>query len=120
MSKFKDPLSVDDLLASTDGLIARWRQERLVAKGLPLKEIPHILAGVYRNWKGDRFRVLGIGQNTETGVPFVVYIPLTCGEPGRYTFDLRPLESFYELVNPKEVQNGDQDPIPRFWYEGPI
>lgn len=50
--------------------------------------------GIYRHYKGQRYRVLGVARHSETEEPFVVYQALY-GERGLW---LRPLSMFSESV----------------------
>ncbi|SCZ77319.1 Alpha/beta hydrolase family protein [Acidaminobacter hydrogenoformans DSM 2784] len=51
--------------------------------------------GVYRHFKGNRYKVLDVVRHSETGLPMVLYQPLY-GEGGLW---VRPLEMFTEEVN---------------------
>lgn len=58
-------------------------------------EVPLIEAGVYEHYKGKRYEVIGVGLDSETMKPVVVYIPLSeIGVP----FWVRPYEMFLEFV----------------------
>lgn len=50
--------------------------------------------GVYRHFKGNRYKVLDVVRHSETGLPMVLYKPLY-GEGGLW---VRPLEMFTEEV----------------------
>jgi hypothetical protein len=52
------------------------------------------VAGIYRHYRGQRYRVLGVARHSETEEPFVVYQALY-GERGMW---LRPLSMFNESV----------------------
>ncbi len=67
-------------------------------------ELPAVLPGEYRHYKGPRYRVLFTATHTETNQQLVVYQALY-GEFGHW---VRPLEMFCESV---EV---DGKRIPRF------
>jgi hypothetical protein len=38
--------------------------------------VPFIQAGVYEHYKGKRYEVVGVGLDSETTKPVVVYVPL--------------------------------------------
>ncbi len=64
-------------------------------------------AGIYRHYKGQRYRVLGTAHHSETLEPLVVYQALY-GEHGLW---VRPAAMFCETV---ELEG---EPIPRFALE---
>ncbi|MGN6739851.1 DUF1653 domain-containing protein [Dyella sp. KULCS107] len=64
-------------------------------------------AGIYRHYKGQRYRVLGTAHHSETMEPLVVYQALY-GEHGLW---VRPAAMFCETV---ELEG---EPIPRFALE---
>ncbi len=64
-------------------------------------------AGVYRHYKGQRYRVLGTARHSETMEPMVVYQALH----GEYGLWVRPAAMFCETV---ELEG---EPIPRFALE---
>ena len=64
-------------------------------------------AGIYRHYKGQRYRVLGTARHSETMEPLVVYQALY-GEHGLW---VRPAAMFCETV---ELEG---EPIPRFALE---
>ena len=66
-----------------------------------------LTAGIYRHYKGQRYRVLGIAQHSETMEQVVVYQALY----GDYGLWVRPAAMFCETV---EL---DGEPIPRFALE---
>jgi hypothetical protein len=66
-----------------------------------------LTAGIYRHYKGQRYRVLGIAQHSETMEQVVVYQALY-GDCGLW---VRPAAMFCETV---EL---DGEPIPRFALE---
>lgn len=70
-------------------------------------EIPPLEIGLYEHYKGNQYRVLGVGRHTEADEYFVVYSPVT-PKPGAPAIWLRPYDMFIETV---EV-NGKV--IPRF------
>jgi len=64
--------------------------------------------GIYRHYKGNLYRVMGVGRHSETLEEFVVYIALYDGEFGKNSIWIRPLSMFLEDV---EV---DGKKMPRF------
>ena len=66
-----------------------------------------LTAGIYRHYKGQRYRVLGIAQHSETMEQVVVYQALY-GDCGLW---VRPAAMFCDTV---EL---DGEPIPRFALE---
>jgi hypothetical protein len=64
-------------------------------------------AGIYRHYKGQRYRVLGTAQHSETMEPLVVYQALY----GDFGLWVRPATMFCETV---EL---DGEPLPRFALE---
>ncbi|MCF7687001.1 MAG: DUF1653 domain-containing protein [Cephaloticoccus sp.] len=67
---------------------------------LPTEPVP----GLYRHYKGNDYRVIGLARHSETLEPMVVYDALY-GERGRW---VRPAGMFAETV---EI---DGRPVPRF------
>ena len=67
------------------------------------------VAGVYRHYKGQRYRVLGTAQHSETMESLVVYQALY-GEHGLW---VRPAAMFCESVDL------DGETVPRFALEQP-
>ncbi len=65
--------------------------------------------GLYRHYKGNEYRVLGLARHSETLEPLVVYQALY-GERGLWT---RPQPMFVETI----TQAGRT--VPRFAYVGP-
>ena len=65
--------------------------------------------GLYRHYKGNEYRVLGLARHSETLAPLVVYQALY-GERGTW---VRPAGMFVETV----VMDGKK--VPRFSYVGP-
>ena len=65
------------------------------------------VAGIYRHYKGQQYRVLGVAQHSETMESLVVYQALY-GERGLW---VRPIAMFCETV---EL---DGEPIARFSLE---
>lgn len=66
-----------------------------------------IQPGIYRHYKGGRYRVLGIARHSETEEPLVVYQALY----GEHGFWVRPAAMFTETV---EVEGHR---VPRFAFE---
>ncbi|MEO5828981.1 MAG: DUF1653 domain-containing protein [Rhodanobacter sp.] len=64
-------------------------------------------AGIYRHYKGQRYRVLGTAQHSETMEPLVVYQALY----GDFGLWVRPAAMFCETI---EL---DGEPLPRFALE---
>ena len=75
--------------------------------------LPEVKLGVYRHYKGKRYRVIGVGTETETREVYVVYKHLY-DTPGydENALWLRPYEMFTEKVTV------DGKRIPRFEYIG--
>lgn len=69
----------------------------------------HPVAGIYRHYKGQRYRVLGTAQHSETLEPLVVYQALY-GEHGLW---VRPHAMFCESIE------RDGASVPRFALEQP-
>ena len=59
-------------------------------------ELPLIAAGVYEHYKGKRYEVVGVGLDSETTKPVVVYMPLY---ESNVPFWVRPYEMFLEFVD---------------------
>jgi len=57
----------------------------------------------YRHFKGNEYKVLGVGKHTETGEDFVVYQSPEGGQVW-----IRPVQIFFEVVE----RQGKQ--VPRF------
>lgn len=70
-------------------------------------DIPVIEPGLYQHYKGNKYRVLGVGCNTEAHEYYVVYSP-TKHKDGLPEIWLRPYDMFIETV---EV---DGSLVPRF------
>lgn len=66
---------------------------------------PKIKTGVYRHYKGNQYKVLGVALHSETLEPLVIYEPLYKSEVKHW---VRPLTMFTELVDI------DGDRVPRF------
>ena len=65
--------------------------------------------GLYRHYKGNEYRVLGLARHSETLEPLVVYQPLY----GERALWVRPAAMFSETVT------HDSQRVPRFTYVGP-
>lgn len=63
--------------------------------------------GIYKHYKGKRYRVIGIASHTETGEKMVIYQALY----GDYGYWVRPLEMWLEMVKIDENKE-----VPRFRY----
>jgi len=59
-------------------------------------EIPLIEAGVYEHYKGKLYEVIGVGLDSETTTPVVIYIPLYASD---VPFWVRSYEMFLEFVD---------------------
>ena len=59
-------------------------------------DIPLIEAGVYEHYKGKRYEVVGVGLDSETTKPVVVYVPMY---ESNVPFWVRPYEMFLEFVD---------------------
>jgi len=70
--------------------------------------MPNIEVGEYQHYKGNRYRVLGVGRHTEQDEYFVVYIPLY-DHKDQPDIWIRPYVMFMGTVTDKE---GNE--IPRF------
>ena len=66
-------------------------------------------AGIYRHYKGQRYRVLGMARHSETLEPLVVYQALY----GEFGLWVRPAAMFCETI----VLDGQ--PVARFALESP-
>ena len=60
---------------------------------------------VYRHFKGDYYLAEGVANDSETGVPFVIYRKLY-GDGGLW---LRPLEMFLRKVDQAKYPDAPQD-----------
>jgi len=58
-------------------------------------EIPLIEAGVYEHYKGKLYEVVGVGLDSETTKPVVIYVPLY---ESNVPFWVRSYEMFLEYV----------------------
>jgi hypothetical protein len=62
--------------------------------------------GIYRHYKGNEYRVIGVARHTETGEEFVVYTALY----GNQDLYVRPIGMFTENIEVDGIL------IPRFTY----
>lgn len=62
----------------------------------PALVVPFVEAGIYEHYKGKRYEVIGVGLDTETTKPVVVYVPLY---ESNIPFWVRPYEIFLEFVD---------------------
>lgn len=53
------------------------------------------LEGIYEHYKGKRYRVIGVGKNTETEEAVVIYQPLYESD---VFYWVRPYEMFVETI----------------------
>ena len=60
--------------------------------------------GIYRHFKGPKYRVLNCAIHTETGETLVIYTPLV----GKFKIYARPIEMFTSLVDIKKYPNETQ------------
>ena len=67
-----------------------------------------IVPGLYRHFKGNRYRVIGTATHSETLEQMVIYIP----QYGEQKMWVRPLAMFSSTV----IQEGRE--VPRFEYLG--
>ena len=58
--------------------------------------VPFIQAGVYEHYKGKRYEVVGVGLDSETTKPVVVYVPLYESD---VPFWIRSYKMFLEFVD---------------------
>jgi hypothetical protein len=72
-------------------------------------------AGVWKHYKGGYYQVLGVGEETETGVRYVVYVSLDAKQAGP-RMRLRPVEGKHGWEDPVPTTLGRW--IPRFVYVG--
>jgi len=63
-------------------------------KGI-VEDVPLLDAGIYEHYKGKRYEVVGVGLDSETSKPVVVYVPLYESD---IPFFVRPYEMFLEFV----------------------
>ena len=57
--------------------------------------VPFVEAGIYEHYKGKQYEVVGVGLDSETLKPVVVYMPL---EKTTVPFWVRPYEMFLEFI----------------------
>jgi hypothetical protein len=57
--------------------------------------VPEIELGVYEHYKGNRYEVIGVGLDSETTKPVVIYKPL---HDAQVPYWVRPYEMFLETV----------------------
>lgn len=69
--------------------------------------------GIYQHFKGNKYRLLGVGKHSETLEPMVVYEALYENPEGRLW--VRPLSLFVEVIDKPEINYRG----PRFVYVGP-
>lgn len=69
--------------------------------------LPTVELGVYEHYKGNRYKVLGVGRHTESGDYFVVYTPLRLNKE-QPSIWVRPYDMFIETV---EIEGST---VPRF------
>ncbi|MDB5259366.1 MAG: hypothetical protein JWO73_574 [Candidatus Taylorbacteria bacterium] len=68
--------------------------------------LPEIKLGTYRHYKGNEYEVIGVGRNSETNEPVVVYRAMYDSEEfGSDAIWIRPASMFAEnvFVNGKEM-----------------
>jgi hypothetical protein len=70
-------------------------------------DLPDIKLGVYEHYKGKRYEVMGVGVDSETEIPVVIYKPLY---ETNVSFWVRPYDMFMEIVTV------DDTDVPRFRY----
>ena len=58
--------------------------------------VPLVAAGIYEHYKGKRYEVVGVGLDSETMKPVVVYMPLY---ESTVPFWVRPYEMFLGFVD---------------------
>lgn len=61
-----------------------------------VQDVPLIEAGVYEHYKGKQYEVVGVGLDSESSKPVVVYIPLY---ESTIPLFVRPYEMFLEFVD---------------------
>jgi hypothetical protein len=60
-----------------------------------VEAVPFIEAGIYEHYKGKRYEVVGVGLDSETSKPVVVYVPQYESD---IPFFVRPYDMFLEFV----------------------
>jgi hypothetical protein len=84
---------IPDPTIKTDRLAAfTWGRGKEMKRAM--QHSVHPVAGIYRHYKGQRYRVLGTARHSETLEPLVVYQALY-GEHGLW---VRPLAMFCETI----------------------
>lgn len=63
-----------------------------------------VVHGVYRHFKGGRYRVEGVARHSETGEAYVVYRPLE----GKGQLWVRPLDMFLSEVDRRKYPDAGQ------------
>lgn len=58
--------------------------------------VPFIEAGIYEHYKGKHYEVVGVGLDSETTKPVVVYMPLYASDVPVW---VRPYEMFLDFVD---------------------
>ena len=71
---------------------------------------PEIKKGIYQQYKGNKYEVMGMARHSETRELFVVYKALYETEFGKDSLWVRPIKMFMETV----TVNGKT--VPRFLY----
>ena len=72
---------------------------------------PSLKPGIYRHFKGNEYRLIGISRHSETLEPLVVYKALyTSPDFGPNAIWARPLSSFTEIIE------RDGKTFPRFLF----
>ena len=59
-----------------------------------LPSLPTLRAGIYRHYKGNTYRAIGVARHSETHEPLVLYTPLY-NDSGMW---VRPYAMFFENV----------------------
>jgi hypothetical protein len=59
-------------------------------------EIPKLEPGIYEHYKGNRYKVVGVGIDTETEQPVVIYQPIYSSD---VSFWVRPYDMFVGTVD---------------------
>ncbi|HRN90287.1 MAG TPA: DUF1653 domain-containing protein [Candidatus Saccharibacteria bacterium] len=59
-------------------------------------EIPKLEPGIYEHYKGNRYKVVGVGVDTETEQPVVIYQPIYSSD---VSFWVRPYDMFVGTVD---------------------
>lgn len=68
-------------------------------------DVPNLEQGIYEHYKGNRYELIGVGIDTETELPVVIYKPLY---ETNVPYWVRPYKMFVDAVE----QDGTM--IPRF------